>query len=106
MHAVKVQLLYFDGCPNWTVAEERLRHALELVCVPATVERCIVDTPATAERLQFVGSPSVLLDGRDPFPSVPGTFGMTCRIYDTPGGPSGVPTMEQLVEAVKEAASA
>ena len=25
---MEVRLLYFDGCPNWTVAEERLRSAL------------------------------------------------------------------------------
>ena len=25
---MKVELLYFDGCPNWTVADERLARAL------------------------------------------------------------------------------
>ena len=105
---MKVQLLYIDGCPNWTLAEERLRQALEIVGVPATIERCLVDTQQAAERLHFVGSPSILLDGRDPFPfpSSSGTYGMTCRIYDTPEGLSGVPITEQFAEAVKEAATA
>jgi len=102
MRTVKVQLLYFDGCPNWTVLEERLQDALDLVGVPATIERCPVETQEEADRLQFAGSPSILLNGRDPFCSVSGDHGLACRIYSTPGGPAGAATLDQLVEAVKE----
>jgi hypothetical protein len=104
MNPVRVQLLYFEGCPNWTVAEERLRYALDLVGVPATIERCLVETQEEAERLQFQGSPSILLDGKDPFWSGSGSFGLTCRVYSTPDWPAGAPTLDKLVEAVKEAA--
>jgi hypothetical protein len=40
------------------------------------------------------------------FRSVPGTYGLTCRLYSTPGGPAVSPTLGQIVEVVKVAASA
>jgi hypothetical protein len=53
------------------------------------------------------GLPSSLRAGgrKDPFHSASATFGLTCRIYSTPDGPAGAPTLEQLVEALKEAAT-
>ena len=103
---MKVQLLYFNGCPNWKVAEERLRHALDVLEIPAVIDRCLVETDEVAGRLRFAGSPSILLNGRDPFRSASSRFGLTCRVYDTPDGPEGAPTLIQLVEAVKKAAAA
>jgi hypothetical protein len=35
---VRVQLLYFDDCPNWRVAEAHLREALGAVGSDAEVE--------------------------------------------------------------------
>lgn len=98
---MKVQLLYFDGCPHWTVMEERLRGALKVSGNAVTIERCLVETQEAADAYRFAGSPSILLDGRDPFPSTSGGFGLTCRVYSTPEGPAGVPTMEQLAAAVR-----
>jgi len=54
-----------------------------------------------AERLRFVGSPTLLLDGQDPFAAqTAGSFGLSCRIYRTPEGPAGSPTTEQLREVL------
>ncbi len=98
-----VQLLYFDGCPHWTVMDERLRQALARAGIPATVEYRLVETPEAAEELRFTGSPSIRLDGRDPFPAPSSEFRLTCRVYATPDGPAGAPTLEQLMAAVREA---
>jgi hypothetical protein len=100
IHTVKVQLLYFDNCPHWTVMEERLREALKVTDNVETIERCLVETQEAAEAYRFAGSPSILLDGRDPFPSSSGEFGLTCRVYSTPEGPAGAPTVEQLAAAI------
>ena len=104
--SLEVELLYFDGCPHWTLMAERLSAALTLAGSEVTVVRRVVDTQEASERCRFTGSPSVLLDGRDPFPSTPGAFGLTCRMYTTPDGPQGAPTVEQLTEAMKKAAQA
>jgi hypothetical protein len=101
---VKVQLLYFGGCPHWAEMEDCLQHALDLSGFATTIEHCLVDTQEAADRYRFAGSPSILIDGRDPFPSARRDFGLTCRLYSTPEGPAGAPTLEQLTEAIKEAA--
>lgn len=101
---MNVQLLYFDGCPHWTVMDERLREALALCGRSETIEYRLVETPEAAEESRFTGSPSIRLDGRDPFPPASSGFGLTCRVYRTPRGPEGAPTVAQLQAAVQAAA--
>ncbi|GAB3885155.1 thioredoxin family protein [Terrabacter terrigena] len=96
-----VQLLYFDGCPNWLVAEERLRDALAVAGRgDARISRVLVETPQEAEQLGFIGSPTILLDGRDPFATGTERPALACRVFTTPEGRAGSPTVEQLVEAL------
>ncbi len=91
--------MYFDGCPNWKLAEQRLREVL--VARPdIRMVRRRVDTPEDAERLGFHGSPSVLIDGADAFPDPHAVVGLACRIYQTPDGPAGAPTAGQLREVL------
>ena len=90
----QVELLYFDDCPNWRDAEEVLgRLAGE---VEFELTRRLVDTPEQAEALGFRGSPSILVDGVDPFAAGDEPVGLSCRIYQTPAGPAGSPTVGQL----------
>jgi hypothetical protein len=94
-----ITLRYFDGCPNWRVAEERLRAALaDLGEAGFRLVRERVETPEDAERLSFRGSPTVLIDGRDPFPG--GEVGLSCRVYRTEAGAEGAPSVEQLRRAL------
>jgi hypothetical protein len=104
MGTVRVQLLYFDGCPHWTVMEERLREALTLTGSPQAIEHCLVETPEEADEYRFAGSPSILLNGRDPFATSPSEVGLTCRVFSTPDGAADAPTVEQLVAAIRGAA--
>lgn len=99
---MKLQLLYFDGCPHWQVADARLRAALDEVGSTAEVERVLVTTPEEAEAWRFHGSPSVLVDGEDPFVEPGAPVGLSCRLYRTPAGVDGSPTVEQLVGVLTE----
>lgn len=93
-----VTVLYFDGCPHWQTADQRLRAlANEL---GFTLHHEVVDSPEAAEARSFRGSPTILVDGRDPFARGDEPVGMSCRIYQTPDGPAGSPTEEQLREAL------
>ncbi len=90
----EVTLRYFDGCPNWEVADRRLR---SLAAEPGfELVHEVVDTPEEAERLGFAGSPTVLVDGVDPFTTGDEPTGLACRVYATPDGPQGSPTLDQL----------
>ena len=96
-----VRLLYFDGCPHWVVAEERLRSALASIGRDdETIQRVLVETPEDAERLGFIGSPTILLDGRDPFATGNEQPALACRVFSTPDRRAGSPTVAQLVEAL------
>lgn len=90
-----ITLQYFDGCPNWKVADERLS-ALAEVNPGMVVTRHIVDTVEEAERVGFRGSPSILINGIDPFAQQGDPIGLSCRRYLTPDGYAGAPTVEQL----------
>ena len=98
-----VELFYFDDCPNWLVAAEHL-DALADEFPDIEVLLHIVDTPEEAERVGFRGSPSVLIGGRDPFATASDPVGgLSCRVYQTPDGPAGSPTRDQLRDALTSA---
>ncbi len=98
---MKVELLYFDGCPNWTVADERLAEAARLVSrADLTVHRRRVDTEEDAIAVGFTGSPTILIDDKDPFATGDEQVGLACRVYSTPDGLAGSPSIEQLVGAL------
>lgn len=97
---MNIELLYFDGCPHWKTADERLAQVAARRGL-SVAEHRLVTTPEEAEAAQFRGSPTILIDGRDPFASGDeATFGLSCRVYQTPDGPAGAPTIEQLEAAL------
>jgi hypothetical protein len=95
--SMDVSAHYFDGCPSWRTARDRLGVVLEeLDLGHASVALERVPTQEDTERLRFVGSPTILVDGRDAFPSSVEECGLNCRLYETPDGLAGAPTTEQL----------
>jgi hypothetical protein len=103
MAGVKLQLLYFDGCPSWQVTDSRLQEALAVVGSSVEVERVRIDTDEDARAWGFRGSPSLLVDGSDPFAAPGAVVGLSCRLYRTDAGLAGSPTVEQLVEVLRRA---
>ena len=97
-----VTLLYFDDCPNWKVADQRLA-AIAAERPDVVVSRHRVETVEQAERLGFHGSPSILVDGVDVFADQGAGVGLSCRVFRTPQGLAGAPTMEQLHAALSAA---
>lgn len=99
---MKITLRYFAGCPNWRLAEERLRTTLASAGVgDAVVLLESVETHEDAVRLGFRGSPTILVDGRDPFAYDGAPVGLACRVYVTEDGLRGAPTLDQLRTAIE-----
>ncbi|MBG6215310.1 hypothetical protein RCH23_003250 [Cryobacterium sp. CAN_C3] len=90
-----VTLLYFKACPNWKVADERL-NLLVGERPDINVRHQLVETPEQADRVGFLGSPSIHVGGVDVFAEPGSQAGLTCRRYPTPNGYEGAPTLEQL----------
>lgn len=98
---MKVELLYLEDCPNWRVADGHLR---ELASERGfELERRLVSTPEEARAAGFRGSPTILVDGRDPFPSAGEPLGLSCRVYRTAAGIAGAPTIDQVRAALGDA---
>lgn len=97
-----VEILYIDDCPNWRDTGARLRAALDLAGRKADAIRFRrIATADEAANVPFAGSPTILLDGVDPFRPDETTTELACRLYWTPSGPAGSPTVEQLAEAIR-----
>ena len=95
---MRVTIRYVEGCPHWQVADERVHAALARSGhTTADVVHELVDTHENAVRLGFVGSPTILIDGVDPFATADAARGLACRVYPTTAGPVGCPSVEQLV---------
>ncbi len=93
----EITFQYFNGCPNWQTTHERLEEAIQGTDI--TIEMQLVETPEDAVNVGFKGSPTVLIDGVDPFAS-PDTLAagtLACRVYNTE---DGSPTLEQLRDAL------
>ena len=93
----EIAFQYFDGCPNWKTTHERLVEAIEDLGL--RIEMQLVETPEEAAAVGFRGSPTVLIDGADPFadPDTPAAGTLACRVYQTE---DGSPTVEQLRKAL------
>src|SRR5919107_179409 len=98
---MRIELLYFGGCPTYRNAAEDVRRVLAETSVEAELKLVAVNSDEDARRISFAGSPTLRIDGRDPFP-VPerGEGGLTCRVYATPEGMKGTPTAAMIREAL------
>ena len=100
---MKVELLHIVGCPNTDVAEANARAALDALGFRAVpVELVTIRTEAEAVSTRFGGSPTILVDGVDLFPTTP-VSSLACRVYATGSGFAGAPTQEQLEVALRDA---
>ncbi|MEJ3658893.1 alkylmercury lyase [Actinomycetes bacterium KLBMP 9759] len=92
-----LQVVHVPDCPNLAPLLEHLRMVTAVPVV--TVE---VRTEAEAIAAGMAGSPTLLVDGIDPFADRDSrSCGMSCRIYrDEHGRPVPAPTVAQLRAAL------
>ena len=101
---MKIEVLHWEGCPSTTEAMADLEDVLRAHGLDAEIELREVTTQAEAQRLDFPGSPTIKIDGRDVDPSGAQTqrAALACRIYHLPDGRvSPVPSREMLEEALR-----
>lgn len=85
---MKIQLIYFEGCPHVAATRAALRDALATTAhVVEEIDTGRADAPDWARRW---GSPTVLIDGVDVAGLAP-SDSACCRLY-----PTGAPTVAQI----------
>jgi hypothetical protein len=100
---MKVELLWWDGCPSWPGALEELKTVMgELGIDPEAVELREVTSDEEAERERFAGSPTIRVDGRDVVPANGEPIGLACRVYRLRDGrPSPTPDPADVRAALR-----
>ncbi|MGI8516784.1 MAG: thioredoxin family protein [Acidimicrobiia bacterium] len=96
---IRITLQYFEGCPNRNTTDQVLA-ALLSEGWHATVEHELIDSYNKATVRGFQGSPTVLIDGVDPFAHPDAPPALACRVYQTETGPAGSPSIDQLRRAI------
>lgn len=89
----RIEILHVDDCPNHDAFLPHLRDLLARHELVADIVTTRVGSDQDAQRLAFLGSPTVRINGRDVDPSA-GTrtgYGMQCRLYRTHDGTTGTP---------------
>ena len=96
-----IQVLHIDDCPNWREAGTRLAAALKaLGRYDVEVSYQLIEDTDTASRTGFAGSPTIVVNGADLFPSDGRTSDLACRVYVTPQGLAGLPTQAQVLDSL------
>ena len=79
---MRITLLYYEDCPSHNEALDRLRQVMADEDVGAEVEVIKVETEQQAQRLRFIGSPTILVNGKDiDPPPLDAYYALTCRAY-------------------------
>ena len=92
-----IEVLYVLGCPNHQKTVKRLRSALRAAAIDAAIQEIEVTDDAMARRLEFLGSPTIRVNGRDVEPNPQSSYGLACRLYSNG---TGVPALEVLRRAI------
>ena len=99
---MNIKILYFDGCPSWRNAYEHLKAALKEEGLTIPVELVRVQSDQEAAKSRFQGSPSLQYNDQDFWPEERSTYSMSCRVYQTPEGLRGWPTVSMLRQKLQE----
>ena len=97
---MKIEVLYFAGCPNYLPAVDRLRAVLAGEGLPVELIEIEVKDASAAKALKFLGSPTIRVNGLDIETGLRcvSEAGLACRYY-----PGGLPSEEMIRAAVREA---
>jgi len=97
---MRVEVLYFDGCPKHAPTVERVKQIAVDLGLQVGVEAMPVTSLNEAQRLSFLGSPTVRVNGVDidPSPRERTNYGLSCRVYP---GVSGLPPDELIIAALQ-----
>lgn len=102
---MKLEVLYFDGCPSHETLMPRLRELMAQAGVDGRIELKLVECVSAAERERFLGSPALRVDDQDVDPTAGERtdFGLKCRLYPSPDGLRGAVPDEFVLAALTQA---
>jgi len=87
-----IEFQFFLGCPNADTTLENLRVVMQELDIPESqLKISVVSDIDSARRLDFQGSPSILINRKDIYTGEePTGFSYACRLYEFDGRQTGV----------------
>ena len=95
---IRIDILFFEGCPNHVLALCQVQDVVRELGVEAIIREVEVKASDDFAQLRFFGSPTLQVEGRDIDPAVVGRsdYSFSCRMYER----SGKPPREMMVRAI------
>ena len=92
---------YFEGCPNSAPTVENLKAAMAELDLGDILQTVEVSDPMLSDELNFQGSPTILVDGRDiDTGETPTGNNNSCRVYQFCGRSTGTIPREFLLRQI------
>lgn len=93
---LNLELQYFEGCPNYKKMNDNLNDAIKSLEDKIELKKVLVEDAATAIKVSFRGSPTLLINGEDiegiPAPEKPA---LACRFYA-----KGIPDADKIRQLI------
>lgn len=101
---MRIELLVFEGCPNWGQGKEMLQAGMASLGIAGEVQEIRVESQEQARALNFPGSPTLRVNGQDVAP-LPEDFepALGCRTYLVQGQRQGLPDPAWVLEGLRNA---
>ena len=94
MKTPRIELVYFEGCPNALQARDSIRAAIEVSERPLEWSEWDLMAESTPEDFRRYGSPTVLIDGHDVTGEGASAVAMACRA-------DGAPSVSSIAERLR-----
>lgn len=103
-----VEILYFDGCPNHQTAIAVVERVSRELGIDPELRLVNVPDQDAAQRLRFLGSPTIRIGGVDVDPRAQerDDYALCCRVFRTEAGFSGQPDEAWIREGLLREAGA
>jgi len=98
---INIDLLYFEDCPSWESGLLNLKKVIETEKISAKIKLVKIVNEDQAQKEHFLGSPSFRVNGIDLWPEEGNQYILNCRVYKTPSGMQGTPTIDMLKEEIQ-----
>jgi hypothetical protein len=104
---VNIDFLYYEECPSHDDALERLKKVIGDLGIQADISVTKVESEEQAQKLKFIGSPTIRIEGRDiDPPTADAYYGLTCRAFRLESGRiSPLPSEKMIRKALGSAGS-
>lgn len=100
---VRIEVLFIEGCPGFLPVVESIKEIIAEEAIDAEINFILIETLEDARKLQFIGSPTVRINGRDIEADIIRNikdYGLRSRTYNVEGRRSEHPSRSMIQDTI------